>query len=36
MNNATALDYVNKDLTDDSDMILPRWSQEYPKLATNY
>ena len=26
MNNAMSLDYANKDITDDSDFILPRWT----------
>jgi len=26
MNNANAIDWANKDITDDSDMILPRWT----------
>ena len=36
MNNVMSLDYANKDITDDSDFILPRWTQEYPKLASYY
>eukprot|EP00347_Sterkiella_histriomuscorum_P020360 403338107 len=36
MNNTQSFDYANKDLTDDSDMILPRWTQEFPKFASNY
>lgn len=36
MNNVTAIDYANKDLCHDSDYILPRWSTEYPRLASNY
>ena len=36
MNNLEGLDYANKDLTDDSDMILPRWTQEYPRLSSDY
>ena len=36
MNNLMALDYVNKDLSVESDLILPRWTQEYPKYAENF
>ena len=36
MNNVTSLDYANKDLCHDSDLILPRWSTEYPRIASNY
>ena len=36
MNNIMSIDYANKDQTHDIDMILARWSQEYPKLATNF
>ena len=36
MNEVTAIDHANYDFTHDSDLILPRWSQEYPKFANNY
>ena len=36
MNNVMAIDYANKDITHDGDMILPRWSQEYPKLDASF
>lgn len=36
MNNVQAIDYANKDLMTDSDMILPRWNGEYPRLSSNY
>ena len=36
MNNLHAIDYTVKDFTHDSDLVLPRWSQEFPRLATNY
>jgi len=36
MNNITSIDYTVKDLTFDSDLVLPRWSQEYPKISSAY
>ena len=36
MNNITSIEYTVKDLTFDSDLVLPRWSQEYPKISTAY
>jgi len=36
MNNLSAIDYANRDLTEDSDGVLPRWSEEYPRLSSNY
>lgn len=29
-------DYTVKDITSESDMILSRWTQEYPKLNNKY
>jgi len=36
MNNISSIDYANKDWTHDSDQILPRWTQEYPRLSSAY
>jgi len=36
MNNLSAIDYANRDLTEDSDGVLPKWTEEYPRLASNY
>lgn len=36
MNNIESLDYAQKDLTHDSDMILSRWTSEYPKFSSDY
>jgi hypothetical protein len=33
MNNLEAIDYANKDFTHDSDQILARWTQEFPRLS---
>jgi hypothetical protein len=35
MNNVTAIDYQNKDITE-SDGVLPRWCQEYPRMSSNF
>ena len=37
MNNLMSIDYTIKNLTSsDHDYILSRWSQEYPRMATNF
>ena len=36
MNNLTSIDYAVKDFTHDSDLVLPRWTQEYPRLSSSY
>jgi hypothetical protein len=36
MNNVMAIDYANKDWINDSDMILARWTEEYPKLTSTF
>lgn len=35
MNNIMAIDYCNKDITG-SDGVLSRWTQEYPKISSNF
>ena len=34
MNNIEAIDYSNKSQQNDSDGVIPRWSQEFPRLRT--
>ena len=36
MNNIEAIDYSNKSQQNDSDGVIPRWSQEFPRLRTSY
>lgn len=36
MNNILSIDYVNKDFTHDTDQILSRWTQEYPRISSEY
>ncbi|CDW88607.1 small nuclear ribonucleoprotein [Stylonychia lemnae] len=36
MNNAEAIDYLNKDWISNHDILLPRYSQEFPRLSSNY
>jgi hypothetical protein len=36
MNNLLAIDYSVRDWIDDTDLILPRMSEEFPRLAEDY
>ena len=35
-NNLLSTDFAIHDLMDDFDYLVPRWSQEYPRLMTSY
>ena len=36
MNNLVAIDFAMREWTDDHDMVLPRQTEEFPRLAQNY
>jgi len=36
MNNFEAIDYVNKDWTYHHDTLLPRYTQEYPRMSSSF
>eukprot|EP00347_Sterkiella_histriomuscorum_P013798 403363324 len=36
MNNVEAIDYINKDWTSNHDTMLPRYTQEFPRVQTSY
>ena len=35
MNDLMAIDHATRDWLDDTDLMLPRWTQEFPRLAEN-
>ena len=35
MNDLMAIDHASRDWLDDTDLMLPRWTQEFPRLAEN-
>jgi hypothetical protein len=36
MNNLMAIDHASREWLDDHDMILPRHTEEFPRIANNY
>ena len=36
MNNLMAIDFAIRDWIDDTDYLVPRMSQEFPRLSSNY
>ena len=36
MNNLMAIDHAARDWHDDTDYMLPRMGQEFPRIASNY
>ena len=36
MNNLNSIDYATRDWIDDTDLVLPRMSEEFPRLSDQY
>jgi hypothetical protein len=36
MNNSMAIDHANRDWIDDSDLVLPRHTEEFPRISNDY